>query len=102
MLSVRALITMRGPRGRMEFAKGMESRYGDRRKVDDERPMYDMDGSHDTDETSTYYRGGWVFWMVYDYLGHERALQVYHGRRALESAGHGRGKCSHRAESRLS
>lgn len=68
---------VKGPRARMEFAKGMESRYGDRRKVDDERPMYDMDGSHDTDETSTYDRGGWVFWMVYDYLGHERATEGY-------------------------
>ncbi|HEU4725786.1 MAG TPA: M1 family aminopeptidase, partial [Candidatus Eisenbacteria bacterium] len=68
---------VKGARERMEFAKGMESRYGDRRQVDDERPMYDMDGSHDTDETVTYDRGGWVFWMLYDYLGHERALEGY-------------------------
>ena len=68
---------LKGPRGRMEFAKGIESRYGDRRRPDDERPMYDIDGSHDSDETVTYDRGGWVFWMLYDYLGHERALQGY-------------------------
>ena len=65
---------MKGPRGRMEFAKGIESRYGDRRRVDDERPMYDIDGKRESDETVMYDRGGWVFWMVYDYLGHDRAL----------------------------
>lgn len=68
---------VKGARERMEFAKGMESRYGDRRQVDDERPMYEIDGSHDTDETATYDRGGWVFWMLYDYLGRERALEGY-------------------------
>jgi len=68
---------LKGPRGRMEFAKGIEARYGDNRRPDDERPMYDIDGSHTSDETVTYDRGGWVFWMLYDYLGHERALQGY-------------------------
>jgi hypothetical protein len=65
---------VKGPRGRMEFAKGIEARYGDRRRVDDERPMYDIDGKRASDETVMYDRGGWVFWMVYDYLGHDRAL----------------------------
>ena len=68
---------VKGPRGRMEFAKGLESRYGDRRRVDDERPMYDVDASREADETVVYDRGGWVFWMLYDYLGHERALAGY-------------------------
>ncbi|HKQ20165.1 MAG TPA: M1 family aminopeptidase [Candidatus Eisenbacteria bacterium] len=68
---------VKGPRGRMEFAKGIESRYGDRRRVNDERPMYDVDGSRGADETVIYDRGGWVFWMLYDYLGHERALEGY-------------------------
>jgi ABC-2 type transport system permease protein len=66
-----------GPRERMEFAKGLEARYGDRRRVDDERPMYDVDGKRDADETVIYDRGGWVFWMLYDYLGHDRALAGY-------------------------
>jgi ABC-type Na+ efflux pump permease subunit len=68
---------VKGPRGRMEFAKGIEARYGDRRRVDDERPMYDIDGKRPTDETVMYDRGGWVFWMLYDFLGHERALSGY-------------------------
>jgi ABC-2 type transport system permease protein len=65
---------VKGPRGRMEFAKGIEARYGDRRRVDDERPMYDIDGKRESDETVTYDRGGWVFWMLYDFMGHDRAL----------------------------
>jgi len=68
---------MRGPRGRMEFAKGIESRYNDRRRVDDERPMYDVDGKRDSDNTVIYDRGGWVFWMLYDFMGHDRALAAY-------------------------
>lgn len=66
-----------GPRERMEFSKGLEARYGDRRRVDDERPMYDVDGKRESDETVIYDRGGWVFWMLYDYLGHDRALEGY-------------------------
>lgn len=66
-----------GPRERMEFAKGLEARYGDRRRVDGERAMYDVDGKRDADETVIYDRGGWVFWMLYDYLGHDRALAGY-------------------------
>ncbi len=68
---------VRGPRGRMEFARGIEARYGDRRRPDDERPMYDVDGSRRSDNSVIYDRGGWVFWMLYDFLGHERALAGY-------------------------
>jgi len=68
---------MLGPHERMEFSKGLEARYGDRRRVDDERPMYDVDGKRESDETVIYDRGGWVFWMLYDYLGHDRAIEGY-------------------------
>jgi ABC-type transport system involved in multi-copper enzyme maturation permease subunit len=69
---------VKGPRGRMEFAKGIEARYNDRRRADDERPMYDVDGKRRYDTTVIYDRGGWVFWMLYDFLGHERAMRAYH------------------------
>jgi ABC-type transport system involved in multi-copper enzyme maturation permease subunit len=69
---------MKGPRGRMEFAKGIEARYNDRRRPDDERAMYDVDGKRRYDTTVIYDRGGWVFWMLYDYLGHDRAMEAYH------------------------
>lgn len=68
---------MKGPRARMEFAKGLEARYGDRRRADDERAMYDVDGKREADGTVIYDRGGWVFWMLYDFLGHDRALAGY-------------------------
>ena len=68
---------VKGPRARMEFAKGLEARYGNNRRADDERPMYDVDGKRRDDNTVIYDRGGWVFWMVYDYLGHERARAAY-------------------------
>jgi hypothetical protein len=61
----------------MEFAKGLEARYGDRRRADDERAMYDIDGKREADETVIYDRGGWVFWMLYDFLGPERAQAAY-------------------------
>jgi hypothetical protein len=68
---------VKGPAARMEFAKGIESRYNDHRRVDDERAMYDVDGKREADNTVLYDRGGWVFWMLYDYLGHDRALAGY-------------------------
>jgi ABC-2 type transport system permease protein len=68
---------VKGPRARMGFAKGIESLYGDRRRVDEERPMYDVDGKRKSDQTVIYDRGGWVFWMIYDFLGHDRALEGY-------------------------
>ena len=68
---------MKGPHARMEFAKGIEARYNDRRRPNDERPMYDVDGKRQYDNSVIYDRGGWVFWMVYDYLGHERAMAAY-------------------------
>lgn len=68
---------VKGPRARMEFAKGIEDRYGKRRHANEERPMYDVDGKRRHDSTIIYDRGGWVFWMVYDFLGHERAIEAY-------------------------
>jgi hypothetical protein len=61
----------------MEFAKGVEVRYGDRRRPDDERAMYDVDGTRRYDTSVIYDRGGWVFWMLYDFLGPERAQAGY-------------------------
>lgn len=68
---------VKGPRGRMEFAKGIETRYNNRRRTNEERPMYDVDGKRRSDTTVIYDRGGWVFWMIYDFLGHDRAMEAY-------------------------
>jgi len=68
---------VKGPRGRMEFAKGLEDRYSRRRRPNEERPMYDVDSKRPSDTTVIYDRGGWVFWMLYDFLGPDRALPAY-------------------------
>src|SRR5262249_7394628 len=53
-----------GLAARIEFCKRIEESYGTRRRVDAERPMVKIDGSHDGDETVTYDKGGWVAWML--------------------------------------
>jgi ABC-2 type transport system permease protein len=71
-----ALLTgqVKGEQARMEFLKRIEENYGQRRRTDAERPLVKVDGSHDGDQTVTYDKGGWVFWMMYEQLGRECAL----------------------------
>jgi hypothetical protein len=71
-----ALLTeqVKGPQARMEFLKRIEESYGDRRRADAERPLVKIDGSREGDDTVTYDKGGWVFWMMYQSLGRERTL----------------------------
>ncbi|HXO21889.1 MAG TPA: M1 family aminopeptidase, partial [Thermoanaerobaculia bacterium] len=63
-----------GPASRIEFAKRIEEQYGDRRRVDAERPLVKIDGQREGDTTVTYDKGGWVFWMLLNEMGRERAL----------------------------
>ena len=65
---------VKGARARMEFARRIEERYGDERRVDAEKALVWIDGSRDGDTTVTYDKGGWVFWMMLDLMGRERAL----------------------------
>jgi hypothetical protein len=65
---------MFGPQGRFEFAKRIEERYDNARHVDAERPLVRIDGSKDGDQTVTYDKGGWVFWMLHDLMGREANL----------------------------
>jgi hypothetical protein len=71
-----ALLTrqVKGEQGRMEFLKRIEENYGQTRRPDAERPLVKTDGTHDGDQTVTYDKGGWVFWMLYEQLGRERDL----------------------------
>jgi ABC-2 type transport system permease protein len=71
-----ALLTeqVKGPQARMEFLKRIEENYGDTRRADAERPLVKVDGTHEGDQTATYDKGGWVFWMMYQSLGRERDL----------------------------
>ncbi len=65
---------VKGAQQRIEFCKRIESRYTDRRRVDAERPLVKVDGSKAGDTTVTYDKGGWVFWMLLNHMGRERAL----------------------------
>ncbi|MEM7356340.1 MAG: M1 family aminopeptidase, partial [Acidobacteriota bacterium] len=63
-----------GLRGRIEFARRIEERYGDNRRVDSERSLVWTDGSKAGDTTVTYDKGGWVFWMLLNHLGRDIGL----------------------------
>ncbi len=65
---------VKGARDALEFRKRIESRYGNDRRSDAERKLYRIDGSKEGDGTVTYDKGGWVFWMLSDLMGRERAL----------------------------
>lgn len=66
---------MKGPRGRIQFLKQIESQYEQKRRRDSERPLVKIDGSQDGDTTVIYDKGGWVFWMMLQQLGREAMLQ---------------------------
>jgi ABC-2 type transport system permease protein len=65
---------VKGPHARMEFARRIEENYGNERRVDAEKPLVWIDGSRQGDQTVTYDKGGWVFWMLMQQMGRERAL----------------------------
>jgi ABC-2 type transport system permease protein len=65
---------MKGRRARMEFARRIEEDYGEDRRVDAEKPLVWTDGSRPGDRSVMYDKGGWVFWMLLDHMGRERAL----------------------------
>ncbi len=63
-----------GEADRIEFCKRIESRYNDRRQADSEQPLVRTDGSRAGDETVTYDKGGWAFWMLLNHMGRDRDL----------------------------
>jgi ABC-type transport system involved in multi-copper enzyme maturation permease subunit len=65
---------VKGEYQRREFAKRIESRYGDNRQADSERPLVKTDGSRAGDTTVMYDKGGWVFWMLLNHMGRDNAL----------------------------
>ena len=79
---------IKGPGARIGFAKRLETNYANNRHPDSELPLVKIDGSHSGDTTVTYDKGGWVFWMLLNHMGRERALRgmkafikTYHGNR---------------------
>ncbi|HET9226159.1 MAG TPA: M1 family aminopeptidase, partial [Thermoanaerobaculia bacterium] len=65
---------VKGPRARMEASKRIEENYGEDRRADAERPLVLNDGTRNGDQTVTYDKGGWVFWMLMQHMGRDRAL----------------------------
>jgi hypothetical protein len=65
---------LKGSAGRIEFCKRIEEKYGDQRRVDSEKPLVWIDGSKEGDDTTTYDKGGWVFWMLHNLMGKEASL----------------------------
>ena len=67
-----------GTAERIAFTKKIESRYGERRRKDSERPLVKIDGEKPGDTTVTYDKGGFVFWMLLNAMGRETALAGIH------------------------
>jgi ABC-2 type transport system permease protein len=65
-----------GQRPRIESCKRLEERYDNNRQADSERPLVKIDGSKPGDETVTYEKGGWAFWMLLHHMGREN---MFHG-----------------------
>jgi len=66
---------VKGLGGRIEFFDKIEKNYNERRSPDAERPLIEIDGNKRGDTTVTYDKGGWVFWMLLNQMGRERALK---------------------------
>jgi hypothetical protein len=77
---------VQGLAARIDFCKRIEASYARSRQADTERPLVKLDGARPGDTTATYDKGGWVFWMLLNDMGRERALdgmrsfiKTYHG-----------------------
>jgi aminopeptidase N len=66
---------IKGEAARREIAKRMETRYARGRQADDERPMVEVDGTHEGDSRVTYEKGAWVPWMLMGLMGRDPMLE---------------------------
>jgi hypothetical protein len=66
---------VKGPRARITFAKRIEDGYAKARQADSERPLVKIDGTRPGDQTVTYDKAGFVFWMLYNHMGRDRCLE---------------------------
>jgi hypothetical protein len=64
----------KGLNARIDFCKRLEAKYGNDRQADSERPLVKITGERPGDTTVTYDKGGWVFWMLLNQMGRDRAL----------------------------
>ena len=59
---------------RIDFCKRLEASYGRSRQSDSELPLVKITGERPGDTTVTYDKGGWVFWMLLNEMGRDKAL----------------------------
>ncbi len=64
----------KGEHSRIDFCKRLEASYGRSRQADSELPLVKMTGERPGDTTVTYDKGGWVFWMLLNQMGRDKAL----------------------------
>lgn len=76
--ALRLVEKLRGEWSRMMYLRRMEIEYGEDRQPDDERPLVEVDGSRAGDQTVTYNKGGWVFWMLMNLIGEDRMDAAMH------------------------
>ncbi|HXO18949.1 MAG TPA: hypothetical protein VOA87_03385 [Thermoanaerobaculia bacterium] len=60
---------MRGPAERIAFATQREAFYGEFRQPSDEKSLAETTGQRPGDETVTYDKGCWAFWMLLEQMG---------------------------------
>jgi hypothetical protein len=77
---------VKGLNARIDLCKRLEASYGNDRQADSERPLVKITGERPGDTTVTYDKGGWVFWMLMNHMGRDRALA---GVRAFITTYHG-------------
>jgi ABC-2 type transport system permease protein len=66
---------IKGPAARIDFCKRLEANYNRDRQSDSERPLVKITSERPGDTTVTYDKGGWVFWMLLNHMGRDRALR---------------------------
>lgn len=62
---------VKGLESRIGLTRQIEANYIQQRQGDDERPLTKIDGQRATDQTTTYDRGGMVFWMLSNIMGRD-------------------------------
>jgi len=64
-----------GDEARREFARGLELRYTNQRRLDGEKPLSRIvSGTSPAEESAIYDKGAWVMWMLQQQLGRDNML----------------------------
>ena len=64
----------KGLHSRIDFCKRLEASYSRGRQADSERPLVKITSDRPGDQAVTYDKGGWVFWMLLNQMGRDKAL----------------------------